>query len=941
MRASKAGLTGAEGQLVVEQQFVSLNWGVARNPIEHDLGTDLWVMARDERLFDLGAMLGVQIKTGQSWFRSPKHDESGQVVGWWFADSDGEHFKYWRDHNVPHILVLHDPESGKSYWVSATADRFVSTGRGSKILVPAEQGIDKAHLPSLLAAALGQRKPSRWEGSAFQRSEPILRPDRLRYALLTPRLIAPHPNRTVEGYEADEAIALLAKMRVGELSPSRSPYRETKAPDLEQCRASTNWEWRFYAALHAALLGGSDRGIDAICDLIDATDARPHERAAAATAASSLLVESGQPGIALELLDRLIAADVCEPTDHAWLLLHRARCLVELGDLQQALELAVEVQGLRAVAPHDPTAMAIVGAAADLIFSACLWESGSVADAVTGRDTLAAWWRTQEVAWGLQEKAREDFKDWADDESATGRGGASDKTWLHLRAATLIAGFTGHHITWRAASSMLAQRAIATANSETDALVPALTLLRHTGDSETLKLAIRRLLRTGPVGAVQEAAKAIDFQSSTRTGLYADITAVTESADVLTAEEAGRHLRWAIEVLENPSALAERLHPNFEILDAVLAMLAELIPVLSSSDLRKLLDHVIALPVQADQSIAHSYAAVVREIPMTAWSDDDLAALKNRPPDNFELERALRIVLAAADQDIRHGLKEQIATNGDLAALEAFGDVRDLDDATATRLVAELSAKILQEVAELRSGQSTVRTHSFAATLVLINHWHPEQANWPPVLDLLRTARSSSRHLTKPLENLRNLSPSIPVDLAGEFEEVLRSVMTSPPTAITKFMGNPDVRGDAAAALEAIRPSAVSDVELWDLMDGCENQRVGAAIVVGLRRQPENLNVIAALARDTSQWVRAVVANQLMGWIDDNVAAEEASFLVCRLITDSGTLVAKMVAVRLDGLPHTPAADRIVETLESQPSTYTGQQVEAYQSAAGRDIEVS
>ena len=124
-------------------------------------------------------------------------------------------------------------------------------------------------------------------------------------------------------------------------------------------------------------------------------------------------------------------------------------------------------------------------------------------------------------------------------------------------------------------------------------------------------------------------------------------------------------------------------------------------------------------------------------------------------------------------------------------------------------------------------------------------------------------------------------------------------------------------------------------------MDGCENQRVGAAIVVGLRRQPENLNVIAALARDTSQWVRAVVANQLMGWIDDNVAAEEASFLVCRLITDSGTLVAKMVAVRLDGLPHTPAADRIVGTLESQPSVYTGQQVEAYQSAAGRDIEVS
>lgn len=940
MRASKAGLTGADGQLAVERQFVGLNWGVARNPIEHDLGTDLWVMARDERLFDLGAMLGVQVKTGQSWFRSPKQDSSGQVFGWWFADSDGEHFKYWRDHNVPHILVLHDPESGKSYWVSATADRFVSTGRGSKILVPADQVIDEAHLPALLEAALGQRKPSQWEGSAFQRSEPILRPDRLRYALLTPRLIAPHPNRTVEGYEADEAIALLAKMRIRELSPSKSPYRETKAPDLEQCRASTDWEWRFYASLHAALIGGGDGGIDAIQDLIDATDARPHERAAAAAAASSLLVESGQPGIAVELLDRLIAADVCGPTDHAWLLLHRARCLAELGDLQQALELAVEVQGLRAVAPHDPAAMAIVGAAADLIFSASSWVSGNVADAVTGRDTLAAWWRTQEVAWGLQEKAREDFREWADDERGTARGGASDQTWLHLRAATLIAGFTGDHTAWRAASSMLAQRVIATADSETGALVPALTLLRHTGDTDSLKLAIRRLLRTGPVRAVQEAAKAIDLKSSTRTGLYADITAIRESADVLTAEEAGRHMRWAIEVLENPSALAERLHPNFAILDAVLAMLAEVVPVLPASDLREVLDHLIALPVQADQAIAHGYAAVVGEIPTTAWSDDDLAALKNRPPDNFELERAFRIVLAAANEELRGGLKEQIA-NGDLAALEAFGDVRDLDSQTAARLVAKLSEKILQEVQELRSGQSAIRTYSFAATLVLINHWHPEQANWGPVLDLLRTARNFSSHLKRPLENLRNLSPPIPEDLAVELEEILRSVMTRPPTAMTKFMGNPDVRGDAAAALETIRPSAVGDTELWDLMDGSENQRAGAAIVLGLRRQPENRNVLAALARDTSQWVRAVVANQLMGWIHDDVAAEEASFLVCRIIAGSGTQVAKMVAVRLNGLPRTPAADRVVETLESQSSVYTGQQVEAYRSAAGRDTEVS
>ena len=53
MRAGQAGLTGSEGQVAVEQQFVRFNWGVARNPTEHDLGTDLWLMARDVRRFDL------------------------------------------------------------------------------------------------------------------------------------------------------------------------------------------------------------------------------------------------------------------------------------------------------------------------------------------------------------------------------------------------------------------------------------------------------------------------------------------------------------------------------------------------------------------------------------------------------------------------------------------------------------------------------------------------------------------------------------------------------------------------------------------------------------------------------------------------------------------------------------------------------------------------
>lgn len=65
--------------------------------------------------------------------------------------------------------------------------------------------------------------------------------------------------------------------------------------------------------------------------------------------------------------------------------------------------------------------MAIVGAGADLIFSLSDWGASPIADVVAGTDTLAAWWRTQEIASGLEFKAAEDFKTWAHDRSDPSR----------------------------------------------------------------------------------------------------------------------------------------------------------------------------------------------------------------------------------------------------------------------------------------------------------------------------------------------------------------------------------------------------------------------------------------------------------------------------------------------------------------------------------------
>lgn len=138
VRASAEGLKGDQGQKAVGGQFLALRWGVTENPPPHDLGTDLWSMARDTRRFDLDALLGAQVKYGSSWFGSPQRDEADEIIGWWHADSQ-DHFKYWAGHRLPHILVLHCPQTSVSYWVHVTPEKVVHTGKGAKNLVPRDQ----------------------------------------------------------------------------------------------------------------------------------------------------------------------------------------------------------------------------------------------------------------------------------------------------------------------------------------------------------------------------------------------------------------------------------------------------------------------------------------------------------------------------------------------------------------------------------------------------------------------------------------------------------------------------------------------------------------------------------------------------------------------------------------------------------------------------------
>lgn len=72
MRTPANNPIGTAAQSAVKAQFELLGWGVAPNP-EHDLGTDHWVMARDDARVDIRRLVGVQVKAGATPFKQSVH----------------------------------------------------------------------------------------------------------------------------------------------------------------------------------------------------------------------------------------------------------------------------------------------------------------------------------------------------------------------------------------------------------------------------------------------------------------------------------------------------------------------------------------------------------------------------------------------------------------------------------------------------------------------------------------------------------------------------------------------------------------------------------------------------------------------------------------------------------------------------------------------------
>jgi hypothetical protein len=920
MRASKQEQVGGAGISEVSAAFERLGWGVVENT-RHDLGTDLFVLARDERLFDLGLVVGVQVKAGDSYFGEPARSSEGGMVGWWFRDDDRSHIDAWVSHGLPHLIVLHDLNTRTSYWAHVTADVVVSTGKGAKVLVPIASTVDAGHRGALLSVAATPLPKQEWEGSAWTGAASLLPRDMLRHALVVPRLVAPHPNAgRGMALTPEQAVALLVQGRVRDLAEFAAGHADV--PSLTEAMESPNWSWRFVGALGHRLTTGE---IDKLLSVRDEAPA-PAERAASFVTAAATLLEVGKTDEAILLLEAALACDEAEPVDHAWLTVQHARACAEVGRMDEARTAAAEVQSIRVTSPGDVTATAIAGVAAVLLFNTSGWRQRDVADVITGVDTTAAWWRTQQMSSGLAASASRTFEAWARDTTVIMTGGGDDVVNDRLLAASQTANYLGDQGAWCQLSGLLGQDMLLRAGHDADPveLRHGLNTLRLAGDEDALTLAVRQLVTNGPMTAVTLAAADVRLNASTRTTGPSDLALLQYGGDVLDEVTADRSAIWLLATLSDLSAFDAKTSPSY-LLDARLVeTLAAVVPAASPIGRRAVVEHLVVLPAQDDQLLASRWSRVVRAVPNDTW-DQEAALRVGQAADahHEDLRLPLLEVAARYDAQARARLVEQ-ANHGSLDALAELGDVRTLSTEVVTNLINKLTVHVDQQVRDAHAG--SFRFEDVGRNLALLNVWHPDLARWEPLFSLLEDKAVAGGHKVGALLLLASVTEHLRDDVRSRLKTIALALTDQPLSVRSSSLDDErDTAGAAtelAAALDALDEDTIGH-QLVVLLAQDSAHRHWAARLAHRLARPETTGVLLTLSQDPEPAVRAAAAAGLAFL----VAAERGGAIAMngfqRCLRDPGTAVPASVAATLAKTPtRSPVADEALTHLCGHASAY-------------------
>ena len=882
---------------------------------EHDLGTDFLVFVRDHQHFDLGGFIKVQVGNRPSLMESPSTDNGR--VGWWVRD-----FTY-HDDPFPRLLVLFDENSEEAYWVHVTKDKVLGTGQEQKIFVPRENVINNESVDSLVEVAFGKLpQPAELPG--------VPDADRLRYALIAPQLIVPHPHLPLRTLSSVEAIALLSLAQMRMLKGTME-YKITGA----LCSHHDDPSWRLYSALFKWI---DKRRTDAILSFPSA-NVEANIAAAAGVIKATVLFEEHLPQRACEVLkDALAARDDYNPVDLAWLQVHLARNLIEIGEFDEAWDLALEASLIGRREYQDPTARYVAGVAMEFVFQL---------NDLTGRQEAenlfrtimkyspdsSSWLRTQILAGGLTDFSEKHYPQSRDDAKII-LGKECETTISKAHSTSLIAGFAADANAWRRAAAAFACYFLLSADS-IDELVYALNILRVAGVQDELELATSRFLHFGPAEPLAQIMNELSLKDATKSSLPCDFALVGNCVALLDTRTVDNHALWLLKELKNPSKTyvfgISRWYEN-----ETIQVLAKIYGACSSEVMAKIQDYLITIPGIQDLELAASYAELIKSIIEDdlnwgkEWDNEKLQKLAARGKIDNELLKGTIEQLRAVHDTNYDRLFGKIRI-GDLNALASWQDFDNLPDGIVQRAVLHLANLVDHIIATAASGTlpgSYSRSYSHLSILVHLNISHPHCANWRPCLRMFNN-HVSSIDLVPGIETMIDEYQKIPTDVARDMREPLMGLMgENEKLKFVYFLNDADVRGPASALLGLLFPEDVPMTKVAQMLRGDASLVKAAVKILAQRKEKLSLSLFARLSKHDSFEVREAVISALVTWVLEDVHAEESFSLLTEIVADASVCLISTILSLVSQHPRSDAAEKLLGLVAEKDYAVVPRQLE-------------
>ncbi|WP_439591857.1 DUF4365 domain-containing protein [Microbacterium sp.] len=890
---------GEAGQSAVQLFFNDLGWGPLPTG-KHDLGTDLFVQVRDADLTDLGMLLGVQVKTGDSWFREVTTQDGRP--GWWFRESALGHESYWVNHHIPHILVMQDQSRTRQVWARLNRASVKRTAQGLRVFVPADQTVNAGVAPLWATIAAEAREGHSFEGArwSFEISD-VDQDEWPRYALLASRIVAPHPNRGV-GDRLDWPQAVALCVQANPMAWAEVAENRPEIPTVADARVSEDPGWRFAAAIHAWVSGSTSE----LEKLNESTLPKPLQVATAVCVAAILADRDDWPA-ATDVL-RQVRRENESSADQAWVAVQLGWALFEQGRIDDA-----RVQFEASLAMHGAfssslTNSAIRSAGILWLFDMAPAFTGDLASAAQASDTTLSWWNTQQVEDALNDYLRRAFKRWAHDASIS--IGASDSTHNNLFSADLASRLAGNRRASRYARYLRAMAGLSLPGAHAGP-EDQLELLRRSGYPDQLKLALRHFRDVGPLSIVVRYMTEVTLRNATTTSLRADLKSLSIAGSYSSEDSARAWIDYLLGVLYESTEFTSRFNIESAIDWDVLDALSGLRLHMGEPHISQVLDYALSLDEDSTQLLERPLHRLLGT-PETRGS----AAVRDRTSEivrrgmNVSPTSWIRTLLLNIAADHDGGAREDVSQRilrGDLTGLPSGFRIESMSSEEARSVVVACSERILAYTGETnRITVGELDSYLLLAQVAVFGPAEVAATAWEPLIAGIAEHDAIHNRKTDAIDFLAAHNAEIPRGCLPTLLAASKEISDAPASDLTLlFARHLQPVGPAFARLRLALSDATGaewwDVEVARLLSGSSDERCAAVKVISDRGGHALL--LLALTRDADSDVSGLAVSALatLSAKDERVAETTVPELL-KLMENGGEDVALHIGGGLLGV---------------------------------------